>query len=101
MYVHGHFSAALASLVSVRGRVLFVLALGLALWKCWLAAMTQLYIIRGGKSERQGRRDYCHWTWFLGLLCLGSAPLILLVFLHVCSTETESAAWIKWVKKES
>lgn len=43
----------LASLVSVRERVLFVLALRLALWKCWLAAMTQRYSIREGKSERR------------------------------------------------
>lgn len=40
-----------ASLVSVRERLLFVLALGLAPWKCWLAAMTQRYSIRKGKNE--------------------------------------------------
>lgn len=48
-----------ASLDSVRGVVLFVLALGLALWKCWLAAMTQRYSIgkeRTRESERERRR---------------------------------------------
>lgn len=46
-----------ASLVSVRGRVLFVLALGLAPWKCWLAAMTQRYSIREGKNEKESKRE--------------------------------------------
>lgn len=51
-----------ASLVSVRGRVLFVLALGLALWKCWLAAMTQRYSIRGGKNEREQEKEEEVWA---------------------------------------
>lgn len=48
-----------ASLVSVRGRVLFVLAVGLAPWKCWLVAMTQRYSIREGRNEREreSKRD--------------------------------------------
>lgn len=51
-----------ASLVSVRGRVLFVLALGLAPWKCWLAAMTQRYSIREGKNEREREREEEVWA---------------------------------------
>lgn len=61
-----------ASLVSVKGKVLFVLALGLAPWKCWLAAMTQRYSIREGKNEREQEREdevwaepaaeVCHWA---------------------------------------
>lgn len=46
-----------ASLVSVGGRVLFVLAPGLAPWKCWLAAMTQRYSIREGTNEREQARE--------------------------------------------
>lgn len=45
-----------ASLASLSERVLFVLALGLAPWKCWLAAMTQRYSIREGKRERERER---------------------------------------------
>lgn len=36
---------------------MFVLALGLAPWKCWLAAMTQRYSIREGKNEGKQERE--------------------------------------------
>lgn len=52
-----------ASLVSVRGRVLFVLALGLAPWKCWLAAMTQRYSTREGKNEREKEKEREEEVW--------------------------------------
>lgn len=37
--------------------MLFVLAPGLAPWKCWLAAMTQRYSIREGTNEREQARE--------------------------------------------
>lgn len=42
--------------------MLFVLALGLAPWKCWLAAMTQRYSIRGGKNEREQEKEEEVWA---------------------------------------
>lgn len=42
--------------------MLFVLALGLAPWKCWLAAMTQRYSIREGKNEREREREEEVWA---------------------------------------
>lgn len=68
-----------ASLVSVRGRVLFVLALGLAPWKCWLAAMTQRYSIREGKNERESKRE--RRTFGLSLLLKCATGLDLLSWL--------------------
>lgn len=59
--------------------MLFVLALRLALWKCWLAAMTQRYSIREGKNEREQEREeevraepaaeVCHWALLAFLSC--------------------------------
>lgn len=47
----------LASLISVGGTVLFVLAPGLAPLKCWLAAMTQRYSTREGTNRREQVRE--------------------------------------------
>lgn len=56
--------------------MLFVLALGLAPWKCWLAAMTQRYSIREGKNERALREDEV-WAEPAAEVCHGAClPLL-------------------------
>lgn len=74
-----------ASLISVGGRVLFVLAPGLAPLKCWLAAMTQRYSIREGTNWGEQVREK-EVFWLSSLPKCATRPRFPLSFLPLCMT---------------